>query len=108
MKYIILTLALLTAGLSSAQIPVDLVAGSRWHISGDSSLYAGGRATFALGREIWGQQAFVQPELGISQETLEPYVRVQLVLDAAYETIALDCRATETQQYCGLELRFGF
>lgn len=106
----ILGFCLTMLGLSLAQssIPIDIAVGNRWSIDGDSGLYVGARATFALGTEIWGQQAFVLPETGISPETLQPYVRAQLLLDGEYATIAGDCRVTQTQQYCALELRFGF
>jgi hypothetical protein len=108
MMKLLTTLALLLGGFSFAQVPIDIAVGNRWSIDGGSGLYVGARATIALGREIWGQGAFLLPETGISPETLQPYVRAQLILDGEYATIAGDCRVTQAQQYCALELRFGY
>ena len=109
MKKLVLTLALLCAGYSFAQIPpLNVVIGQRWPLGQAAVWYGGLRATVPIGVRILGQDLYALPEGGISQETLEPYGRLQFVVDGSYATLAADARVTPTQQYLALEVRFGF
>lgn len=110
-KKIILTCALLCAGLSFAQFPaMDFEIGNTYVLGGDQYPYVLTRANIAIGPEILGSTVFVLPELGVFfKEETSYWIRTQLLLDGPTNTLFVDAQTSPmlgTQARVGI--RFGF
>lgn len=111
LRKIILTCALLCAGLSFAQIPaVDVELGQTFVLGGGQYPYGLFRVNIPVGPEILSSTVFVLPEVGVFFKKETSYwLRAQLLLDGPTNTLFVDAQTSPllgTQARVGI--RFGF